>query len=233
MPFPAEWIDAIRAWRTDPARPSGLLGLAALAREAYALSHSLLSLSGPLTAAQGPVSCGKGCAACCREVIPLSPPEALLLAETHARLDWELRGEAEERRRRITLTLAESGFAHAALIDRSADIFALGLPCPYLENETCGIHGERPLACREHLAVSPAENCGGFPDPSIRTLDLPASVGEALTAVAADLMGYREAIPMARITEWLEANQAVALKEWDAGFLLDLLVARALPTGPK
>lgn len=226
MPLPREWEDAIAAWREDPSRPSGMIGLADLAREAYALSAALLAT------VPAQVSCAKGCAACCREVIPLSPPEALLLAETHAGLTWERRAESEERRARNFAALKAAGLADAPLLDRAAEVFAMRLDCPYLENESCGIHPDRPLACREHLAVSPSEWCAGFPDPSIRMLELPASVGEALAALAAGLMGYREAVPMARLADWLEANRDWAGREWRAGLLLDALARICLGGEP-
>ncbi len=37
--------------------------------------------------------------------------------------------------------------------------FALGIPCPFLEDERCTIHSIRPLRCREYMVASPAENC--------------------------------------------------------------------------
>jgi Putative zinc- or iron-chelating domain len=37
--------------------------------------------------------------------------------------------------------------------------FALGIACPFLEEERCTIHKIRPLRCREYLVVSPAANC--------------------------------------------------------------------------
>lgn len=226
--MPPEWIDAVRSWRADPARASGPIGLAGLAREAHALSRALLARLEILTAAQGPVSCGKGCGACCREVIPLSPPEALLLSQTHARLEWTRRAEAGERSSRISAALAAAGLGQASLLDRAPEAFALGLPCPYLEDEACGIHPDRPLVCREHLALSPAAWCGAFPDASIRVLELPASVGEALSCLAMELMGYRELVPIVRLEEWLDANRHWAEREWEAGPLLDRLAAKAL-----
>lgn len=218
-------MNAVRDWRADPLRASGPIGLAGLAREAQTLSHALLSIL-ETPGGQGPVSCGKGCAACCREVIPLSPPEALLLSQTHGRLEWARRAEAEERFGRNTEVLENSGFVQASLIDRAADVYALRLPCPYLEDEACGIHPERPLACREHLALSPAAWCAGFPDTSIRMVDLPAAVGEALADVAGHLMGYRELVPTLRLWQWLKSNRHWADREWEAGPLLDRLASR-------
>ena len=37
--------------------------------------------------------------------------------------------------------------------------FKFGIACPFLEDESCSIHPDRPMACREHLVSSPAENC--------------------------------------------------------------------------
>jgi Putative zinc- or iron-chelating domain len=37
--------------------------------------------------------------------------------------------------------------------------FALGIACPFLEEERCTIHKIRPLRCREYQVVSPAELC--------------------------------------------------------------------------
>ncbi len=37
--------------------------------------------------------------------------------------------------------------------------FALGIPCPFLEDERCTIHPIRPLRCREYMVASPAEHC--------------------------------------------------------------------------
>jgi hypothetical protein len=37
--------------------------------------------------------------------------------------------------------------------------FALGIACPFLEDERCTIHPIRPLRCREYLVASPAEHC--------------------------------------------------------------------------
>jgi hypothetical protein len=46
----------------------------------------------------------------------------------------------------------------------SIDYFHAGVPCPFLENESCSIHPIRPLSCREYIVTSPPELCK---DPSI------------------------------------------------------------------
>jgi hypothetical protein len=37
--------------------------------------------------------------------------------------------------------------------------FKLGIACPFLDDESCSIHPDRPMVCREYLVSSPAENC--------------------------------------------------------------------------
>jgi Fe-S-cluster containining protein len=45
--------------------------------------------------------------------------------------------------------------------------FHQGIPCPFLESESCSIHPVRPLICREYLVTSPAKNCE---DPTAETI---------------------------------------------------------------
>ena len=61
--------------------------------------------------------------------------------------------------------LRRASAKHRASLDRETahalglKYFALGIPCPFLEEERCTIHEIRPLRCREYLVVSPAEHC--------------------------------------------------------------------------
>jgi Fe-S-cluster containining protein len=60
------------------------------------------------------------------------------------------------------------------------DYFRLGIPCPFLENESCSIYADRPLACREFLVTSPAENCRNPGPDNIAKVPLPAMLSETL-----------------------------------------------------
>ena len=58
--------------------------------------------------------------------------------------------------------------------------FAQKVACPFLEDESCSIHPTRPLACREFLAMTPAEMCA-LPTPdAVETVPLPSSTGNAV-----------------------------------------------------
>jgi Fe-S-cluster containining protein len=134
------------------------------------ISESLVNAVETRARAEGlQVSCKKGCGACCRQLVPVS--------ETDARRLRELVAEMPEGRRRVVLKRFEDAkqrIGTAGLLERlqspeqivgdefrkfGLDYFHQGVACPFLEEESCSIHQERPLVCREYLVVSPPENC--------------------------------------------------------------------------
>jgi Fe-S-cluster containining protein len=126
-------------------------------------------------AAGTPISCRAGCGACCRQLVPVSFFEAEALVAWMNTLPEERRAELEERFHRALLALRDAGVIDQILDERwvneeplatqlAIDYFHAGVPCPFLENESCGIHPIRPLSCREYLVTSPPELCR---DPSV------------------------------------------------------------------
>jgi Fe-S-cluster containining protein len=118
----------------------------------------------------GKISCREGCGACCRQAVPISPVEASTLVEWLSQQPEERQKVLRERFRQAAARLEESGMAQAVrelekMPDRETAhqfglrYFALGIACPFLEEERCTIHKIRPLRCREYLVVSPAEHC--------------------------------------------------------------------------
>ena len=115
-------------------------------------------------AAGRPISCRAGCGACCRHLVALAPSEARALARLvdampesrrtviRQRFDAALQRLGDLVERMPTGTAEERAeLSHA--------YFKLGIACPFLEDESCSIHPDRPMACREYLVSSPAENC--------------------------------------------------------------------------
>ena len=45
--------------------------------------------------------------------------------------------------------------------------------CPFLEEESCSIHPDRPLVCREYLVTSPAELCAGPTQEGVTPVAVP------------------------------------------------------------
>ncbi len=81
-----------------------------------------------LSAAMAPyVACSAGCSACCHYPVHLYPVEAELIEKrsSHSRLPKSL---------------------------PSADFH--GSPCPFLNQEQCSSYDDRPMVCRQHVALT-------------------------------------------------------------------------------
>src|SRR5439155_26393738 len=137
------------------------------------------------------VSCRAGCGACCRQLVPIAPLEARLLAELVESLPEPRRSAIEARFAAARERLAEAGlldkiehperYPDADLHALGLEYFALGIACPFLEDESCSIYEERPIACREYLVTSPAERCAR---PSAGAIDIVPLAGKASIAMS-------------------------------------------------
>lgn len=125
------------------------------------------------------VSCCAGCGACCRQLVPIAEVEARDIARVVSEMPEPRQSQVRARFAAAQEKLTAAGLWQR-LEDRARwteeegrsmgmDYFRAGLPCPFLENESCSIHPDRPSACREYLVTSPAENCAA---PSATNIDL-------------------------------------------------------------
>jgi len=136
------------------------------------------------------ISCRKGCGACCRQMVPVSGVEARRLAEM-------IDSFPEPRRTQVLTRFADTlrRLAEAGLLDKLRHpeqwteeelktyvqaYFDLGTPCPFLEEEACSIHAERPVSCREFLVTTPAELCAGPTHEAVRSIVMPFKMWWAL-----------------------------------------------------
>lgn len=138
-------------------------------------------------AAEGlPVTCRYGCAACCRQLVPVSVTEAIALIELISQMPPE-RKAAVMKRFEIAISKVEAAgilehFKPGQLtnINISREValkyFEARVDCPFLENEACIIHEQRPLSCREYLAVSPPPNCWNPTEQQVDTVVLPKKI---------------------------------------------------------
>ena len=168
------------------------------------------------------ISCRKGCGACCRQLVPVSRTEGERLLQLIDAMPAQRRDALQAR-----FTAAEAAIECAGLKERggrsdrelSAAYFALGIPCPFLDEESCSIHPERPLVCREYLVTSPAELCSG-----------PAQEGVTPVAVPKVSMGARglqdesdDWFPLAWLMAWARSRPRKAERrpgpEWVQRFL--------------
>lgn len=143
------------------------------------------------------ISCRAGCGACCRQPVPIAESEAVALSELVAAMPEERRGRVEARFAAGIEQLEAHGLLERLtkamtlgdLSERQAvgiECFRLGIACPFLEDESCSIHADRPLACREYLVTSPAEHCSD-PDPDrIELVPVNVNTSSALGRLRAD-----------------------------------------------
>jgi len=168
-----------------PAKPRQLLPLLQW------LTNEVVDVACGQVAGEGKaISCRAGCGACCRQLVPVAPAEAYRLADLVERLPEPRRGEVRRR-----FHEAERRLAAAGLLERLAEpkslpedslhatgmeYFRLGIPCPFLEDESCSIHPDRPLSCREYLVTSPAEHCRRPTANTVEKVTLPIKISSSL-----------------------------------------------------
>jgi len=145
------------------------------------------------------ISCHAGCGACCRQLVPISQTEARALAalvdtmpeprriELHRRFDDALHSL------HAAGVVAEIDTAREDTVDKLAKLgiryFQQGVACPFLEEESCSIHPDRPLSCRQYLVTSPAPNCASPSPKTIELVSLPTRPSKALMLADADDSG--------------------------------------------
>ena len=165
------------------------------------------------------ISCKKGCGACCRQVVPISDVEAESIRRLVDELPEPRRSAIVERFERARQSLADAGLLEtlrAAQRVPAGDAealgiayFTLGIPCPFLEDESCSIHPERPLACREYLVTTPAANCARPTPETIHCVRVPARVSRAIRRIGGDVPRDQEPwIPLVLALEWPLAEDA-------------------------
>ncbi|MBI3408946.1 MAG: YkgJ family cysteine cluster protein [Planctomycetes bacterium] len=166
------------------------------------------------------ISCCKGCAACCKaQPVPVTPPEAYslyLLVESMPppRRD-EIRGRFADRVRR----LREAGLDQHFL-QRQSDLtkdeartiaeryFRLGLVCPFLEDDSCGIYEVRPFVCRQYLVTSPAALCVDPFNNPVRPVPMPIAAAGATLQAGEKLTGtFQFTVPLVLALEYAESRR--------------------------
>jgi Fe-S-cluster containining protein len=163
------------------------------------------------------VSCRKGCGACCRQLVPISELEARRIGEVVAELPeprrTQVRARFEAARARLDaaglLELLEQPGRIPAADARTFGLryFTQGIPCPFLEDESCSIYEERPIACREYLVTSPPENCARPTPETIDCVAVPAQVSRAIRWLTADAGAPRASwVPLILAPHWAAAH---------------------------
>lgn len=161
------------------------------------------------------VSCTKGCGACCRQLVPIAPVESRQIRDLIEQIPEPRRGAIRARFAEARRRLLKSGLLQR-LLERDewqegdsrtlgVQYFHQGIPCPFLEEESCSIYYDRPVACREYLVTSPAENCARPTPETVQTVSMPFRIWTAMARV--DGEGQRAPwVPLILAPEWADAH---------------------------
>jgi len=201
--------------------PSGPERLIDFARKILPLSDVVADMASQEAKRLGfSISCAKGCGACCRQLVPLSPPEAGMMYEYVHSLPEPRRAQVEARFHKAVEQLDKDGFLNtirdvtpAPGTEEEArtlarEYFSRSIPCPFLEDEVCSIYELRPSMCREYLVTSPAGLCRTHSEQQVKRLPLSMRLSEALSRTWArfsetDVL----VVPAILALQWTEQNQ--------------------------
>ncbi len=200
--------------------PTGEVPMGALLPALRTTADAFVDYAARMSEAEGkPVSCAKGCGACCRQLVPLARSEALRLAELLEELPEprrsDVKGRFEAAVRRVEaeglLPALEglAGLAAGSAVDLGLAYFRLGIPCPFLEDESCSIYADRPIACREYLVSSPPAACADPTPDALEAVPLPTRVWAAVAREEAGVPGTEPApsVPLVMAPRWAAARR--------------------------
>ena len=203
--------------------PSGKVAAAEVVPALQGLVNAVVTAAEQATTGAGQeISCRKGCGACCRQLVPVSRSEGERLLKVIEGLPAGRRNQLAERFAAAEAAIVAGGLAErGGRSDRelSTGYFALGVPCPFLEDEACSIHPERPLVCREYLVTSPAALCAGPRQEGVTPVAVP-KVSMAARGLQEDGDDW---FPLALLMRWARTRPRGGVRrtgpEWVQRFL--------------
>ena len=175
------------------------------------------------------VTCAKGCSACCRaQPVPVTPPETYALLRLLEALPAKRRQDIEARFEDRVQRLHAAGLADP-LLEQPGDLdaerartiahayFKLGLVCPFLDDDTCSIHPQRPFVCRQYLVASDPALCA---DPFANKADvIPMPLRAATAELAVSEAAYgrpQHTVPLTLALEYARRHREELERRFDA-----------------
>jgi len=223
--------------------PLGEQTVGAMLPVARKLSYELTTIALKSACQDGrTVSCRAGCGACCRQLVAISLVEAQTLADVVAAMPAERQAVIRRRFAAAIERLEAVGMLDAAeehgnrllrttrdepsVSDVARRYFRQQIACPFLEDESCSIHPERPLVCREYHVTSPAADCARLYQTPIDSVLSPIRMGDVMTEVTHKVSGAPlGAIPLVLSLEWSAAHPEIRERTADGLELLQTLMA--------
>lgn len=220
------------------------------------MSNSFVDMGVKAVEAEGEkISCKAGCGACCSQPVPISKVEVYNIAElvenipeprknvikkrfTDAFEHFSKIGWFEKMQALTSSPPKDPKEQKQAVVDLGLEYFREGISCPFLENGSCSIYESRPLACREYLVTSPAENCSNPTAKTVSVIDLLIKPSTALRFLGreADEKGAA-VVPLIRSLDFVENNpesfDEKPGEKWVADFFGQLTRSEIPDTAPK
>lgn len=172
------------------------------------------------------ISCRARCGACCRQLVPLAMTEARHLPTLIAELEPEHGARVRQRFEEAVEALRAADLLDVlqTISRRSREerlqigiaYFGLGIACPFLEDESCSIHPDRPLSCREYLVTSDPVHCARVEQGRMVRVVLDTSVLNALIRVEAPSAEQRRYVPLvlAPFIRWSQDEATASGPDW-------------------
>jgi len=221
--------------------PEGRVNLVQLLPSIKQLSSNIINaVASGVQEAGSTISCRAGCGACCRQMVPVTFFEAEELGNWIRTLPMEQQTLLERRFTEGLMKLKSSGVldrldfrqmpeAHSQeALGTSLQYLHVGVPCPFLQDESCSIHPIRPLVCREYLVTSPAEFCSNPTRETVRPVPMPVELSSAMASLSAELTAEKQGwMPLIFLFAFLRSGTKVAhAYEGTGPDLLRLLLGR-------
>jgi len=103
--------------------------------------------------------------------------------------------------------------------------FQQQIPCPFIENECCGIYASRPSMCREYLVISPAEHCRDPFEQRVDRLPISIRLSHALARMWAEATQTPlQLVPLTLALEWSTEHKPQIGIGADGRQMLDVLL---------
>jgi len=163
------------------------------------------------------ISCTKGCGACCRQLVPISGIEARRIRDLVNDMPEPRQSQIRARFAEARVRLGEAGILER-LLDPSKiapqtgtefgiEYLGYGVPCPFLEDESCSIHEDRPTPCREYLVVSAPEHCAKPSRDTVRCVKMPVEVSTVIMRWDSPGSAYMMSwVPLTLALDWADAH---------------------------
>jgi len=223
---------------------TGPMGLVDLVPTALELTNILVNRARSREEKQGRhISCQAGCGACCRQMVPLSAPEAFYLAELLKSLPSEHRKEVIRRFEGVVKELdgqelidelLDPHYCDDVVLPIAKRYFSLSLPCPFLVEESCSIHSHRPVACREYNVTSPPSWCADPYSHEVVKVPMPLPLSLPLARLTARLTSFKpRLIPLTLLPLWVAEHGELRQRQWPGVELFQQLMAELGKPLPK